>query len=132
FFFRGPAAIERGTQGQLIFRFQGQVHIPYPEGFLFPAPNLTTAIVIGPDSALDPFLWIHAIQDDETKTATKSGIARDVAGSNGEQFSYSYEIPSDPTCHKSMFEYENHTQQGKFRLHSLAWVGFSNSDSSTK
>lgn len=29
-----------------------------------------------------------------------------------------------------MFEYENHTQQGKFRLHSLAWVGFTNANGS--
>jgi hypothetical protein len=25
-----------------------------------------------------------------------------------------------------VFEYENHLQQGRFRLHSLAWCGFSN------
>lgn len=127
FFFRGPAALERGADGQLIYRFQGTVHIPYREGFLFPAPNLTTAIVIGPDSALDPFLWIHAIQDAATNDAIKSGSASNVVGSNGEQFSYSYEVPSDPAHATASFEYENHTQQGKFLLHSLTWVGFSNS-----
>jgi hypothetical protein len=132
FFFRGPAALERGSDGQLIFRFEGTVHIPYPQGFLFPSPNLTTAIVIGPNSALDPFLWIHAIQDTSTKEALKSGSARHVVGSNGEQFSYSYEIPPDPAYHKAMFEYENHSQQGKFELHSMAWVGFSNSEGSNK
>ena len=26
-----------------------------------------------------------------------------------------------------MFEYENHSQQGSFRLHSIAWVDFSDS-----
>ncbi len=131
FFFRGPAAIDRGAEGQLVFRFQGTVHIPYLEGFLFPAPNLTTAIVIGPNSALDPFLWIHAIQDADTKDAIKSGTARDVMSSNGETFSYHYEIPADPSCHQAQFEYENHSQQGRFTLHSLAWVGFSNSDGGT-
>ncbi len=130
FFFRGPAAIENGANGQLIFRLMGEVHIPYPEGFLFPTPNLTTAIVIGPNSALDPFLWIHAIQDEDAKQAIKRGGARDVVASTGQRFSYSYEIPADPTRHKVSFEYENHTQQGKFRLHSLAWVGFSDSGSS--
>jgi hypothetical protein len=30
-----------------------------------------------------------------------------------------------------MFEYVNHTQNGHFRLHSLAWVGFSDSRSSS-
>lgn len=130
FFFRGPAALASGTDGQLIFRFEGAVHIPYPEGFLFPAPNLTTAIVIGPNSALDPFLWIHAIQDVDTNDAMKSGGADNMMGSNGEQFSYSYNIPADPACVNASFEYENHTQKGKFSLHSLAWVGFSNSGDS--
>ena len=127
FFFRGPAAIERGARGQLIFRFAGEVHIPYPEGFLFPTPNLTTGIVIGSDSALDPFLWIHAIQDAEAQHSIKEGGGRDLISSTAERFSYHYKIPSDPARHKASFEYENHTQQGKFRMHSLAWVGFSNS-----
>jgi hypothetical protein len=127
FFFRGPAVIERSANGQLIFRFEGEVHIPYPEGFLFPTPNLTTGIVIGPNSALDPFLWIHALQDDEAPDALKEGGATDVIASTGERFSYHYKISSEPAHHKSSFEYENHTQQGKFQMHSLAWVGFTNS-----
>lgn len=128
FFFRGPAKLEKGANGQLIFRFEGAVHIPYPEGFLFPTPNLTTSFVVGADSALDPFLWVHAIQDGESPSAIKEGSARDVIASTGERFSYSYKIPADPTHHKASFEYENHTQQGKFKMHSLAWIGFSNSE----
>jgi hypothetical protein len=130
FFFRGLAALEKSAKGQLIFRYEGEVHIPYPEGFLFPTPNLTTGIVIGPNSALDPFLWIHAIQDGDAPRAIKEGSARDVLASTGERFSYSYKIPSDTAHHKASFEYENHTQQGKFRMHSLAWVGFSHSGGS--
>ena len=130
FFFRGPAVLERGANGQLILRFRGEVHIPYPEGFLFPAPNLTTDIVIGSDSSLDPFLWIHAIQDGEVGQAFKQGGERNVIASTGERFSYSYMMSSDPARQKVFFEYENHTQQGKFSLHSLAWVGFSNSSGS--
>lgn len=126
FKFSGPAALEKGANGQLILRFEGQIHIPYPEGFLFPTPNLTTGIVIGPNSALDPFLWIHAIQDEVAPHSIKQGGARDVIASTGERFSYHYEISSDPG-HKASFEYENHTQQGKFQMHSLAWVGFSHS-----
>ncbi len=127
FSFRGPAALEEGTNGQLIFRFRGEVHLPYPEGFLFPTPNFATSIVIGPNSALDPFLWIHAIQDGDAMQEFKQGGERNVIASTGERFSYSYKIPSDPARQKASFEYENHTQQGKFRLHSLAWVGFGNS-----
>jgi len=130
FFFRGPAALEKGANGELIFRLKAEVHIPYPEGFLFPAPNLATAVVIGSNSALDPFLWVHAIQDGHAKEAIKRGAARDVVASTGDRFSYSYEIPADLTRHKASFEFENHSQEGKFKLHSLAWVGFSDSGSS--
>ena len=127
FFFRGPTALERGAGGRMVFRFQGQVHIPYPEGFLFPNPNLANGFVVGADSALDPFLWVHAIQDGDSPHAFKQGGKRDVIASTGERFSYSYKIPVDPARREASFEYENHTQQGKFKMHSLAWVGFSNS-----
>jgi hypothetical protein len=127
FSFRGPAVLEKGAGGDTVFRFLGEVYIPYPEGFFFPTPNLTTGFPIGPDSRLDPFLWLHAIQDQPAGDYVKKGEARDVISSIGERFSYRYAIPSDPTKHKAVFEYENHSQQGKFRLHSLAWVGFGNS-----
>src|SRR5262245_14648602 len=64
------------------------------------------------------------------KEASKRGAARDVVASTGDRFSYSYEIPADLTRHKASFEFENHSQEGKFKLHSLAWVGFSDSGSS--
>ena len=127
FYFRGPTVLERGANGRLIFRFKGQQHLPYPADFLFPDPNLATGFRAGPNSALDPFLWIHAIEDGEAPHTSKEGSARNVLSSTAELFSYSYKIPSDPRNHKASFEYENHTQQGKFRMHSLSWVGFSNS-----
>lgn len=127
FFFRGPTVLASGAGGRTVFRFRGEVHIPYPEGFLFPNPNLATGFVVGPDSSLDPFLWIHAVQDGDSPHASMQGGRRDVIASTGERFSYSYRIPSDPARHAASFEYENHTQQGKFKMHSLAWVGFGNS-----
>ena len=36
FFFRGPGMLVKGPSNQKVFRFQGVVHIPYPEGFKFP------------------------------------------------------------------------------------------------
>jgi hypothetical protein len=127
FFFRGPAVLEKGADGTPIFRFQGTVFIPYPEGFFFPTPNLTTGFPIGPDSRLDPFLWLHSIQDQQARDYVKKGEARDVVSSIGERFSYRYAIPGNPAKQGAVFEYENHSQQGKFRMHSLAWVGFGNS-----
>lgn len=132
FLFRGPAAIEEGPGGESIFRFQGEVFIPYPEGFMFPTPNLTTGFPIGPQSRLDPFLWLHAIEDRPAGDYVKTGEGRDIMSSAGERFSYRYSIPNDPAKHTATFEYENHTQQGTFRMHSLAWVGFNNSSGSQR
>lgn len=128
FAFRGPARLEKGAGGGTVFRFFGGVFIPYPEGFFFPTPNLTTGFPVGPNSRLDPFLWLHAIQEEPARgDYVKSGEARDVLASTGERFSYRYAIPADPKKHEAVFEYENHSQQGKFRLRSLAWVGFGDS-----
>jgi hypothetical protein len=129
FFFRGPARVEKGKCGQSVFRFQGEVFVPYPPGFNFPQPNLTTSFVAGPNSRLDPFLWIQAIQEETTKSFVKEGSANKVMASVGELFSYRYRIPSDPTKESAYFEYENHTQRGSFKMHSLAWIDFCNSRS---
>jgi len=73
---------------------------------------------------------LHAIPDQRPGDYVKTGEGRDITSSAGEQFSYRYSIPNDQTKHRAMFEFENHTQQGKFRLHSLAWVGFTDSQAS--
>ena len=132
FLFRGPAVLEKGPGNEPLFRFKGEVFIPYPEGFFFPTPNLTTGFPIGPNSRLDPFLWLHAIPDQRAGDYVKTDEGRDITSSAGEQFSYRYSIPNDQTKHRAVFEFENHTQQGKFRLHSLAWVGFTNSQTSAQ
>lgn len=130
FFFRGPAVFVRGPQNETVFRFQGIVHIPYPAGFKFPNPDFTTGFAVGGDSALDPFLWFHATRNGAGAEAIKEGNGSRVRSSTGDEFSFRYMIPSDPTAQQAIFEYENHTQQGKFRMHSLAWVDFGNSGTS--
>ena len=127
FFFRGPALLLRDNHEQNVLRFQGIVHIPYPPGFKFPHPDFTTAFIVGGNSALDPFLWFHAIQAEESCGILKEGESKHVRSSTGDEFSYRYRIPVDPHNEKVLFEYENHTQQGSFRMHSLAWIDFSNS-----
>jgi hypothetical protein len=131
FLFRGPAKIERGVNGQLIFRFKGSIRIPFPEGMLFPQPDLATGYTtLGKEGFLDPYLWIHAIHDGDGTQVVKQGGASNVLASTGDRFSYSYMIPGDPEQQQASFEYENHSQAGKYRMHSLAWVGFSNSGTS--
>lgn len=129
FYFRGPARLETGRGGQTVFRLKAEVHIPYPEGFLFPAPDLATGFTIGPGSALDPFLWIRAMQDARDPKAVKRGEAKRVRASTGEEFSYCFSIAADPARETPFFEYTNHSQQeGTFRLTSLAWVSFISSE----
>jgi len=130
FFFRGPAMLAKDARNQNVFRFQGIVHIPYPPGFQFPHPDFTSAFTVGPDSALDPFLWFHAIQAEEARDILKEGSGHRVRSSTGDEFSYHYVVPADPEQDKAAFEYENHTQQGRFVMHSMAWVDFSNSGTS--
>jgi len=130
FFFRGPGMLVKGPSNQKVFRFQGVVHIPYPEGFKFPNPDFATGFAAGPDSSLDPFLWFHAIQDRQAAGIIKEGSASEVRASTGDIFSYRYRIPADPAETPPLFEYVNHSQEGCFRLHSLAWVDFSNSGTS--
>ncbi len=127
FLFRGPASFQKTPRGETVYRFCGEVHIPYPEGFLFPQPNLAVGFPAGPGSSLDPFFWIQAVDGDPAPPQfAKKGSATKVLASSGDSFSYSYDIPADPGSLPASFEYENHSQNGKFRLRSLSWVHFAN------
>ena len=132
FLFRGPAELIRSAHGENIFRFQGIVHIPYPAGLKFPNPDFATASIVGPNSSLDPFLWFRAIQNGRTTSAAKEGRGSHIRSSTGEDFSYYYRIASDPRTAPPVFEYENHSQEGTFHLHSLAWLDFSHTASSSQ
>ena len=130
FFFRGPAVLVRGPRNQKVFRFQGIVHLPYTEGFKFPNPDFATGFIVGSNSALDPFFWLHGIQNGGASEVIMEGSEDYVRASTGDEFSYRYVIPSGPASSPAIFEYENHSQQGRFHMHSLAWVDFSNSGTS--
>jgi len=127
FLFRGPAELQRSRGGKSLFNYYGQVHIPYPPGFLFPDPNLATGFPIGKESALHPYLWMWALEDADVPDIVNTG-GGELISSRGEKFSYRFVIPGKPDRHQAEFEYENFAQQGKFRMHSLAWVGFGNSN----
>jgi len=127
FGFRGPASFEAGVNGQLVFRYAGALHIPFPEGFRFPAPDLTNHIIIGPDSALDPFVRWQAMSVPDAPRLARAGGASKVVASTGESFSYSYVIPAGEG--KASFEYINHTADATFRMRGLTSVGFINSRS---
>jgi hypothetical protein len=125
FFFRGPAAFEKGANGETVLGFNGTVNVPYPEGFKFPQPDLRSTFTVGPHSALDPFLYFQAMDGVAPPPDGKSGGARSVLASNGQKFSYSYSIPGYPSTKPASFEYQNETTGGAFRMGTLVWVNFS-------
>ena len=127
FFFRGPAQFEKGKDGRTVLRFAGKVNIAYPEGYLFPSPDMAKAVAVGPHSELDPFYWIQAMQHERATDAVLSGAASKVLSSANELFSYKYEICGDSAKKSPSFEYTNHTADGTFRMKTLSWVSFVNS-----
>ena len=128
FAFRGDASFERGVHGQMLFRYHGKLNIPFPEGFKFPATDLTNHILIGPDSALDPFLRWQAMSLSDSPRLARSGGADRLVASTGDEFSYSYSIPDQAGT--ASFDYVNHTRNATFRMQALTWVGFINSRAS--
>ncbi len=128
FTFRGPAAFEQGVNGETVFRYYGDLHIPFPEGFSFPASNLTDPITIGPNSALDPFLRFQAMHEPAFPKLRKRGGSGQMTASNGIDFSYSYDVGFGPG--ESTFEFTNITNGGTFRMTKLTWMDFLNSRAS--
>jgi hypothetical protein len=129
FTFRGPASFVKGVNGETVFRYRGDLYIPFPEGFHFPASDLTNTITIGPNSALEPFLSFQAMHQPKAPKIRKRGSYRQVTASNGSDFSLSYDISSG--AGPSSFEFTDITKGGTFRLQGLTWVDFINSREST-
>jgi hypothetical protein len=127
FGFRGDASIGRTGDGGLIFRFTGDVFIPYPPDFKFPQPNLHDTFTNLQWARLDPYLWLEAMETGRASGFYMEGEERGVIASTGQVFSYRYAIPADPLRHAASFEYVNQNLGGTFRLQALAWVGFTNS-----
>ena len=125
FLFRGPACVERGQDGRPLFRFEGQVRIPYPQGFLFPRPDLSLSYTIGAGSLLEPFLWLQARDHASIEPYTFDEGAENVVSSTGDVFSYRVRVSGDEA--PPTLVYQNHSQQGCFSLRTLTWVSFTNS-----
>jgi hypothetical protein len=110
FQFRGPAAFSRGEDGALRFTLNSAVYIPYPQGFSFPRPDLAAGLVIGPDSALDPYLQLDAVCTGPKSGARLTGGEHRIRSTRNEEFSYSYALNSTPAATQpGAFEYINHS-----------------------
>lgn len=125
FNFRGPAGFDAGVDGRLVFRFAGDCRVPYPSGFLFPRPDLSLSFTIGPNSILEPFLWIQAREYSAADGCAFESAAENVMASTGDVFSY--RVAVDGGSDRPVLEYHNHSQDGSFSLHALTWLSFTNS-----
>ncbi len=125
FEFRGPASFVKGANGETVFRYYGDLHIPFPEGFFFPAADMVTPITIGPNSALDPYLRFQGTYVPKKPALSWSGGSRQMTASNCVDFSYRYSITNGPG--ESSFELEDITGGGRFQMTRLTWVDMLNS-----
>jgi hypothetical protein len=123
FNYQGPAVFEADVNGQTTFRFNGEVFLPYPRGFHFPAPTPDgqPAFVVVRESRLDPFVRVRAMSGGAPGRGVMQGGEKKVRSSIGKEFSYEYSLPLDPTQPGATFEYTNHTEGGTFTLTALSW-----------
>lgn len=141
FLYQGPARFTRGPDGELVFALNGEVFIPYPKGFRFPAPtdDGEPAFDVVAESRLDPFLRILAShRGAPAKGVISSGGKADSpkwideTSSISQKFSYRYRV--DLETSEVFFEYTNRDEEegGTFKLDCLSWISATNSPHSKK
>ncbi|MGY8689247.1 MAG: hypothetical protein ACKVHP_16120, partial [Verrucomicrobiales bacterium] len=138
FLYQGPARFTSGPDGELVFALNGEVFIPYPKGFRFPAPtdDGEPAYDVVADSRLDPFLRILASKRESATGVLSSGGKENdpkwinETSSIGQKFSYRFSV--DHSNSKVFFEYLNRDKAtgGTFKLHQVSWISATNSPGS--
>lgn len=123
FNYQGEAVFEADVNGQTTFRWNGEVFLPYPKGFNFPAPTPDgrPPFKVVRESRLDPFVRVRAMLGGEFGDGVIAGGADKLRSSIGKEFSYRYSLPLDPAKPGAQFEYTNHTDGGTFTLTALSW-----------
>lgn len=121
FCYQGRASFERGAAGQTVFRFNGEVELPYPKGFNFPSPDGTQGFPNLSDGRFDPFLRLQAMAGGGGSEASFSGAQQGIVTPSGQEFSYSFEVPCDAAGAGGSFTYTE-KDQGTFELTGLSWV----------
>jgi len=130
------ALFEKGVNGQLVFRFNGQ-HKRSFFTYRFPSPDLIKAnsfLANSPFSTLDLFLRIQAVQPVDIPRVRLTGGATNVTSSLGDRFSYTYSFPCNPAGENFSFQYTNFnsgSSGGTFTMKRLAAVQCINSRTST-
>ena len=134
--FKGPLLFETGTNGQLVFRFNGDSSFPVPFP-IFPTPDFKTGYFTGPGGRLDLFLRLQMMHPYDPPQTVKTGSATNVLSSINDRFSYSYSIPCNPLQGNATFTYTNDNASNKapnggtFTMQNLDSVSCINSRTST-
>jgi hypothetical protein len=139
FMIHGPAQLQTGPNGEILFRYNGSVGLPF-DSFTWPAPDYTNAaasFIAGPGSLLTPFFRMQAVlpTDIAGSTAVITGSQSNVQSSWGDVFSYSYSIPCDAAGKTSSFTYtdtNSGSRGGTFTMTNLASATCFNSLTSTQ
>jgi hypothetical protein len=130
---RGPAFLQTGPNGEVLFRYSAVYNLPYA-GFVFPSPDYTEAansFTAGPGSLLAPFFRMQSVLTTDKPASVMSGSQSNVMSAYGQDFSYSYSVPCDPAGKPADFTYTNSTIGGTFTMKNLSSVACLNSLTST-
>jgi hypothetical protein len=123
FAYRGPARLERGRGGELVYRFKGDLFIPYPTGLLWPKPVEPGGFSAKDGSSLSPFLRLRGATPLPCPKGLRGG-ATEVRTSIDEKISYRFDLPGDPECGDAIFEFHHHTEEASFQLVELVWLAY--------
>ena len=123
FAYRGPARLERGRGGELVYRFKGDLYIPYPTGLLWPKPTELGGFPAKDGSFLVPFMRLRGATPLPCPEGLR-GKADQVTTTIGEKISYRFDLPGDPERGEAIFEFHHHDQEASFHLVELVWIAY--------
>ena len=134
FRFQGPASFERGPNGSLVFRYNGDIFLDFST-FAWPLPdyNPSRSFRAPQGATLDPFLKFQATSGGTPAVVVKSGDINEVS-SFGDQVKLHYSIPCDASNPSFSFEYTNSSSEkhgGTFRMDTLSSASCTNARGST-
>ncbi len=125
FAYRGPARLARGRSGELVYRFSGDLYIPYPTGFLWPKPDEPGGFPAKDGSFLVPFMRLRGATPLPCPNGLR-GEGKQVTTTINEKISYRFDLPGDPATGDPAFEFHHHDLEAGFHLVELVWIAYFN------
>ena len=134
FRYQGPASFENGPNGELIFRYSGDIFLDFST-FVWPVPDYNPArgFRAGPGTLLNPFLKFQGVSGAPSTTVVKSGDINETS-KIGDPVRIHYTISCDPANKNFAFDYanlSNTSRSGTFHMQALAAVSCATPQGST-